>query len=91
MTVHYESRRAGHRSVFDSSYKRGAPSSYPLTRMIPGWGEGIPLMRVGAKWELYIPPELAYGEQGSSPVQPNEVLVFVVELLQAKPCAAPAT
>jgi FKBP-type peptidyl-prolyl cis-trans isomerase len=72
---------------FDSSYKRGQPATFPLDGVIPGWTEGLQLMSVGSKYELVIPPQLAYGAQG--PLA-NQVLVFEVELLDAKPAAAAA-
>lgn len=70
---------------FDSSYKRGQPATFPVSGVIPGWTEALKLMKVGSVWELYIPAELAYGEQGVPPViGPNQVLVFKVELLGIK-------
>lgn len=68
-------------SVFDSSVERGSPSTFPLNRVIKGWIEGIQLMPVGSKWVLYIPPHLAYGEQGKGSIEPNATLIFEVELL----------
>ncbi|WP_303720262.1 FKBP-type peptidyl-prolyl cis-trans isomerase [Malonomonas rubra] len=68
---------------FDSSYKRGEPASFPVGGVIPGWTEALQLMKEGDKWELAIPPELAYGERGAPPViPPNAALVFEVELLK---------
>jgi len=67
---------------FDSSYKRGKPASFPVTGVIKGWIEALLLMNVGSKYKLYIPPELAYGQQGAGPnIGPNAVLIFEVELL----------
>ena len=67
---------------FDSSYKRGQPASFPVGGVIRGWTEALQLMPVGSKWELYIPPDLAYGDRGSGPdIGPGETLIFEVELL----------
>ena len=68
---------------FDSSYKRGEPATFPVAGVIPGWTEALPLMKEGAKWRLFIPASLAYGERGAGNViGPNAVLVFDVELLK---------
>jgi len=68
-------------SEFDSSYSRGEPATFSVGGIIPGWTEALQLMQEGAKWKLYIPAQLAYGEQGAPPViQPNTTLVFEVEL-----------
>lgn len=68
---------------FDSSYKRGEPASFPVGGVIPGWTEALKLMKEGSKWELAIPPALAYGERGAAPViPPNSALIFEVELLK---------
>jgi FKBP-type peptidyl-prolyl cis-trans isomerase len=71
---------------FDNSYKRGVPAELPLDHVIKGWSEGIQLMPMGSKWMLYIPSELAYGEQGEprGGIGPNAVLVFEVELIGIK-------
>lgn len=72
-------------TVFDSSYKRGTPATFPVGGVIKGWTEALQLMPVGSKWELFIPSELAYGSQGAGGViGPNETLVFQVELLSIK-------
>jgi len=71
---------------FDSSYKRGKPAELQVNKTIPGWKEALPLMKTGAKWELYIPSELAYGVMGRQPhIPPNQMLVFEVELLEVLP------
>lgn len=75
---------------FDSSYKRGQPATFPVSGVIKGWTEALQLMPVGSKWQLFIPADLAYGERGQGPIEPNSVLVFEVELLSIKPKAEPA-
>jgi FKBP-type peptidyl-prolyl cis-trans isomerase len=68
-------------SVFDSSVDRGEPISFPLNGVIPGWTEGLQLMKVGDKYRFFIPSELAYGAQGAGPIPPYSALIFDVELL----------
>lgn len=71
---------------FDSSYKRGEPATFPVKGVIKGWTEALQLMPVGSKFQLWLPPDLAYGERGAgSDIGPNETLVFEVELLSIKP------
>ncbi len=70
---------------FDSSYSRGTPATFPVNGVIPGWTEALQLMKEGAKWKLFIPANLAYGEQGAGGViGPNAVLQFEVELLKVE-------
>lgn len=72
--------------VFDSSYERGTPATFPVTGVIKGWTEALQLMKVGAKWQLFIPSDLAYGpSQRSELIQPNSTLIFEIELLEIKP------
>jgi FKBP-type peptidyl-prolyl cis-trans isomerase FklB len=66
---------------FDSSYDRGKPAVFGVTRVIPGWVEALQIMPVGSKWELYIPHYLAYGERGQGTIPPYATLVFELELL----------
>jgi len=67
---------------FDSSYERGEPVEFPVNGVIQGWVEALQLMKVGGKWRLYIPPDLAYGERGAGRlIGPNQVLIFDIELL----------
>ncbi|MEL6845563.1 MAG: FKBP-type peptidyl-prolyl cis-trans isomerase [Bacteroidota bacterium] len=79
--VHYEGKLLDE-TIFDSSYQRGEPIEFQLSAVIKGWTEGLQLMRVGAKYRLYIPYDLAYGERGSPPkIGGFETLIFDVELL----------
>jgi FKBP-type peptidyl-prolyl cis-trans isomerase FklB len=66
---------------FDSSYKRGQPSKFPVSGVIKGWTEALQLMPVGSKWQLVIPSDLAYGENGNQGIPPNSTLIFEVELV----------
>ncbi|HLJ30451.1 MAG TPA: FKBP-type peptidyl-prolyl cis-trans isomerase [Candidatus Angelobacter sp.] len=71
---------------FDSSYKRGQPATFPVSGVIKGWTEALQLMPVGSKWQLFIPPSLAYGERGAgNDIGPNSTLIFEVELISIKP------
>lgn len=82
--VHYEGTLLDG-SVFDSSYKRGETVSFPVNGVIPGWTEALQLMKVGSKWKLFIPADLAYGAGGAGQmIGPNAALVFDVELVGIK-------
>jgi FKBP-type peptidyl-prolyl cis-trans isomerase FklB len=79
--------------VFDSSYDRGQPATFPVNGVIPGWVEALQLMKPGAKYKIYLPPALAYGERGAgADIGPNQALVFEVELISVSntPPAPPA-
>lgn len=70
---------------FDSSYERGRPSTFQVKRVIKGWAEAMSLMKEGAKWELFIPPDLAYGKQSPRKrIPPNSALIYEVELLSVE-------
>jgi len=70
---------------FDSSYKRGQPVTFPVSGVIAGWTEALQLMEEGAKWQLFIPPNLAYGERGTGGViGPNATLIFEIELISVQ-------
>ena len=66
---------------FDSSYKRGQPVTFPVSGVIAGWTEALQLMEEGAKWQLFIPPNLAYGERGTGDIGSNATLIFEIELI----------
>jgi len=84
VVVHYRGRLISG-NEFDSSYKRGEPSTFRLNQVIKGWTEGIQLLKEGGKAELYIPSDLAYGSKGSgSNIGPDEALIFEVELISVK-------
>ena len=69
-------------TVFDSSVQRGQPATFGVTQVIKGWVEALQLMPVGSKWRLFVPSNMAYGEQGAgNDIQPNSALIFEVELL----------
>jgi len=82
VTVHYTGELIDG-TVFDSSRERGEPVTFPVDAVIPGWTEALQLMKEGAKYELYIPADLAYGERGAgAQIGPNETLIFDVELIE---------
>ncbi|MHC8441703.1 MAG: FKBP-type peptidyl-prolyl cis-trans isomerase [Candidatus Eutrophobiaceae bacterium] len=84
VSVHYEGRLVNG-GVFDSSYQRGEPASFPVGNVIEGWQEALQLMSVGSTWEVAIPSQLAYGERGAGTIPPNSTLLFKIELLSIKP------
>jgi len=83
VTVHYRGTLVDG-TEFDSSYKGGEPVSFPVGGVIPGWVEGLQLMKTGSKFEFVIPSDLAYGPGGSGPIPANAVLVFEVELISVQ-------
>lgn len=84
VTTHYHGTFVDGR-VFDSSVQRGQPASFPVNRVIKGWTQALQLMKVGDKWRIYCPPDLAYGKEGRSGIPPDSTLVFEVELLAVEP------
>ena len=92
VTVHYKGTLLDG-TEFDNSYKRNQPASFGVGQVIKGWTEALQLMKPGAKWQLFVPPDLAYGEAGRPGIPPNALLTFEVELISvqtAAPAAAPA-
>jgi FKBP-type peptidyl-prolyl cis-trans isomerase len=83
VVVHYQGSLASG-AIFDSSISRGEPITFPLNGVIPGWQEGLALMKAGSKYELYIPPELAYGVNAPEEIGPNQILIFEVELIEVQ-------
>ncbi len=82
VTVHYTGKLLDGK-VFDSSVNRGEPATFPLNRVIPGWTEGVQLMKEGAKYTFFIPSDLAYGAQGvPGAIPPHSTLIFEVELIK---------
>jgi FKBP-type peptidyl-prolyl cis-trans isomerase len=78
--VHYEGTLLSG-EVFDSSFKRGEPATFPLNEVIPGWTEAMQLMRPGDEWTVWIPPQLGYGDEAKGPIPANSVLKFRIQLL----------
>jgi FKBP-type peptidyl-prolyl cis-trans isomerase FklB len=84
ITVNYEGKLIDG-TVFDSSYQRGQPVTLKLNQVIEGWKQALPLMSVGSKWMLFVPPKLAYGDRSpSQEIGPNSTLIFTVELMSIK-------
>ncbi len=83
VVVHYRSSTMDGLE-FDSSFARGEPVSFKVNEVIKGWQEILPLMKTGAKWQVFVPPEYAYGVRGQPPVQPNQALVFDINLVEVK-------
>ena len=83
VVVHYEGKLSTGR-IFDSSIQRGTPAEFGLTQVIPGWTEGLQLIKLGGKTRFFIPPELAYGPGGTRGIPANSVLIFEVELIEIK-------
>ena len=84
VSVHYRGSMKDGRE-FDSSFARGTPEEFTVNSVLQGWQEVLPLMKAGSTWQIFIPPELAFGARGNPPVGPNEALMFdlkLVEILQ---------
>ena len=84
VTVHYRGTLVDG-TEFDSSHKRNAPVTFGVDRVIPGWKEALPMMMEGAKWQLFVPAKLGYGDRGAGPlIPPNSTLIFEVELISVQ-------
>jgi FKBP-type peptidyl-prolyl cis-trans isomerase len=80
VTVHYRGTLIDG-TEFDSSYGRGNPATFRVNAVIPGWTEALRKMKAGARWQLFIPSHLGYGERSSGRIPPNSTLIFEVELI----------
>lgn len=83
VTVHYRGSLING-FEFDSSFARGVPAKFTVDQVLKGWQEVLPLMRVGDHWQIFLPPEMAYGERGPRPIGPNQALVFDIKLIEVK-------
>ncbi|HVF36258.1 MAG TPA: FKBP-type peptidyl-prolyl cis-trans isomerase [Candidatus Saccharimonadia bacterium] len=83
VTVHYRGSLSNG-FEFDSSFARGQPASFKVNTVIDGWKEVLPLMKIGDHWQVFLPPEKAYGMRGQGPIGPNEPLVFDIKLIDVK-------
>jgi FKBP-type peptidyl-prolyl cis-trans isomerase FklB len=79
--VHYRGSKMDGRE-FDSSFARGVPEEFTVDAVLQGWQEVLPLMKQGSTWQIFVPPELAFGQRGNPPVGPNEALMFDLKLIE---------
>ena len=79
--VHYRGSKMDGRE-FDSSFARGVPEEFTVNAVLQGWQEVLPLMKQGSTWQIFVPPELAFGQRGNPPVGPNEALMFDLKLVE---------
>lgn len=82
--VHYRGSKLDGRE-FDSSFARGTPEEFTVNAVLKGWQEVLPLMKAGSTWQIFIPPEMAFGARGNPPVGPNEALMFDIKLVEILP------
>ncbi|UCH44319.1 MAG: FKBP-type peptidyl-prolyl cis-trans isomerase [Nitrospiraceae bacterium] len=90
VTVHYQGNLIDG-TLFDSSFRRNKPATFSVNGVIKGWTEALQMMKVGAKWQLFIPPALAYGDKRTGSIEPNSTLIFDVELLSVQSSNAEET
>jgi len=84
VSVHYRGSKLDGRE-FDSSFARGTPEEFTVNAVLQGWQEVLPLMKAGSTWQIFVPPELAFGARGNPPVGPNEALMFDLKLVEILP------
>jgi len=84
VSVHYRGSKMDGRE-FDSSFARGTPEEFTVNSVLAGWQEVLPLMKAGSTWQIFVPPELAFGARGNPPVGPNEALMFDLKLVELLP------
>jgi FKBP-type peptidyl-prolyl cis-trans isomerase FklB len=82
--VHYRGSKLDGRE-FDSSFARGTPEEFTVNAVLKGWQEVLPLMKAGSTWQIFVPPEMAFGARGNPPVGPNEALMFDIKLVEILP------
>jgi len=84
VSIHYRGSLAATGFEFDSSFARGEPVSFKVNEVLRGWQEILPRMKTGDHWQVFLPPEMAYGERGQPPIGPNEALAFDIKLIEVK-------
>lgn len=84
VSIHYRGSIAATGLEFDSSFARGQPVTFKVDEVLRGWQEVLPRMKIGDHWQVFLPPEMAYGERGQPPIGPNEALAFDIKLLEVK-------
>lgn len=84
VTIHYRGSIASTSQEFDSSFARGEPVTFKVDEVLRGWQEVLPRMKTGDHWQVFLPPDMAYGERGQPPIGPNEALAFDIKLLEVK-------
>lgn len=84
VSIHYRGSIASSGLEFDSSFARGQPVTFKVNEVLRGWQEILPRMKVGDHWQVFLPPDMAYGERGQPPIGPNEALAFDIKLVEVK-------
>lgn len=84
VSIHYRGSIASSGLEFDSSFARGQPVTFKVNEVLRGWQEILPRMKIGDHWQVFLPPDMAYGERGQPPIGPNEALAFDIKLVEVK-------